>query len=148
GGEVKIGEQHLIAAQHRDLARLRLLHLHDHVCLGEDLGGIGGNLRPGGAEMVVVDADDVAGVGFDDHAMAMPYQLAHPGRGHPDAVLMSLDLFGHADQHGTSARGYSAWQGLVGRRIGTATIMAMVTVTGMIMATAITTIMRTAPALT
>ena len=43
GGEMEIGEEQMARLQQGDLARLRLLHLHDHVGLGEDLGGIGGD---------------------------------------------------------------------------------------------------------
>ena len=41
GREVEIGEEQVARLEQGDLLRLRLLHLHDHVGCGEDLGGAG-----------------------------------------------------------------------------------------------------------
>ena len=48
GGEVQVGEEDLAGAEAPPLLRLRLLHLHHHLRLGEDGGGVGHHGGAGG----------------------------------------------------------------------------------------------------
>ena len=114
GGEVQIGEQHLALAQHGDLGGQRLLHLHDHVGIGEHLGRIGGDARPGGAIGVVAEADGARRPLLHAHRMAAHGELAHRIRGQPDAVLVGLDFLGNADAHD---RSFSAMQQVAERAV-------------------------------
>ncbi len=45
GGEVQVGEQQVARLEHRDLDRLRLLDLDDHLSLGEHRRGVGKDVR-------------------------------------------------------------------------------------------------------
>ena len=53
GRQMQVGEQRLALAQHLALGRLRLLHLHDQVGVGEDLRGVGSDRRADLAIVVV-----------------------------------------------------------------------------------------------
>ena len=79
--------------------RLRLLHLHDHVGPGEDLGGVGGDRRAGLDIILVGEVDADAGLGLDDHLVAGGDQLGDRGRGQADAIFVNLDFLRHADAH-------------------------------------------------
>ena len=100
GGEMQIGEQHLALAQHRDLVRLRLLHLDDHVGGGEHLRrgrrAIARAGRPIGSSSKPMPAPAPC---LDQHLMAVMDQLAHAAGHEPDAVFVGLDLLRNADQH-------------------------------------------------
>ena len=99
GRQMQVSEQHLPLTQHGQFRRLRLLYLHHHVGTGENVGGGANDLCPDGAVIVVFQANRLAGVGFDDDAVAIVDRLTHAGRRHADAVLVRLDLLGHANQH-------------------------------------------------
>ena len=100
---MQVGEQHLAAAQARDLHRLRLLHLDDHVGRGEHRVGAVQHPGAGGAVGVVGDADAGRGIAFHQHLVAEPGQFPHAGRGQPDAVFVGLDLLGNTDLHGNAS---------------------------------------------
>ena len=105
GREVQIGEQHLAVAQTRDLGRLRLLDLDDHVGLGEHLGAVGRDARADRLIVAVVETAAGAGVVLDQHLVALVDQLAHARRHQADPELECLDLLRHADAHGVSPSG-------------------------------------------
>ena len=100
GREVQVGEEGLPFAQPGDLDRLRLLDLDDHVGLGEDGVGVGDD--PGTLRLVlgVADRRALAGAVLDHDLVAVLAELAHAGGSDGDAVLVGLDLGGHADLHG------------------------------------------------
>ncbi len=104
--EMQIGEQDLALAQHLALAGLRLFDLDDHVGASEDFGRRGDDRRARLAIRVVVHADALAGVVFDDDSVAVRHQLAHAARHEADAVFEDLDLFRDADSHGMSRIGF------------------------------------------
>ncbi len=99
GGEVQVGEQHLVFAQHRAFVELRLLDLDDHLRGGKYLLRGADDRRPGRFVVCVRHADTDAGIGFHDDLVAVVYQLAHPRRRHADAELERLDLFGYPYLH-------------------------------------------------
>jgi len=102
GRKMQIGEQHLSFAQGRDLAGLRLLHLHDHVRRREDFVGRGCDARAGGAIGLVGEADAVAGARLDHDLLAVMDQFPNRARHQADPVLVRLDLLGDADPHGST----------------------------------------------
>src|SRR5262249_39181238 len=95
----QVGEEELAGAQHLALPGLRLLHLHDHLRFGEDVGGLGGDLRAGRPVGVVVEADALAGAGLHEHLVAVVDELAHSRRHEAHAVFVGFDFLGYADQH-------------------------------------------------
>ena len=97
--EVEIGEEHLALAQHLTLGGQRLLHLHDHLRLGEDRGGVRGDPRAGGLVMAIGHPDPRPGVALDHDLVAMRDQFADIRRREADAVFADLDLLGNADAH-------------------------------------------------
>ncbi|GAA3249890.1 hypothetical protein GCM10020258_04370 [Sphingomonas yabuuchiae] len=99
GGEVEIGEQHMVRAQHRDLDRLRLLDLHDHLGLLEHLGGGGDDARARIDIVLVLEIDAGAGLGLDDHLVTGGDQLGDRRRGQADAIFVVLDFLGNTDAH-------------------------------------------------
>src|SRR4051795_13764198 len=64
--EVQVGEQRVARLEHRDLGRLRLLDLDDHVRVGEDGGGVGEDARSLLDVVGVGDRRSLAGAGLDD----------------------------------------------------------------------------------
>ena len=102
-GEVEVGEEELPRPQARDLLRLRLLDLDDHLGGGEDVAGAAGDPRPGPLIGLVVEADAGAGARLDQHLMPVMHRLAHAARHQPDTVLLRLHFLGHADPHRSTA---------------------------------------------
>ena len=102
--EVEVGEQRVAGLQPRDLGRLRLLDLDDHVRLGEHRVGVRQDPPALGLVLRVLDRGALARAGLDEHLVAVLDQLAHPGGGERDAVLVRLDLGGDADLHARSFR--------------------------------------------
>ena len=100
GGQMQIGEKNVMRLQPRDLDRLRLLHLDDHVGGFEHLVGIGQDLRAGLFVILVGLADARARAAFDKDLMAIDGQLMHHRRHQADAEFQGLDLFGDTDFHG------------------------------------------------
>ena len=99
GRQMQIGEEELALAQHLAFDGLRLLHLHDHIGLGEDIGRRLGDGSTRALIGMVVEADARPGMGLDHDLMAIVDQLPHARRHQADAILVSLDLLWHADQH-------------------------------------------------
>ncbi len=99
---MQVGEQNLAFAQHLALARLRLLDLDDHFGALEDLFRRADDLRAILHVDLVADADAIAGVGLDQHLVAVLDRLAHARRRHADAVFVVLDFLGYAYQHDCS----------------------------------------------
>jgi hypothetical protein len=98
-GEMEVGEQDLTGAELLPLLRLRLLHLHDHARLGENLGGVAGDGGAGGPVGGIGRADAVAGAGLDQNLVAVRHVFADGARHEADAVFAWLYFFRNADQH-------------------------------------------------
>ena len=103
---MQVGEQHLAAAQHRALARLRLLDLDDHLAPARrPLPRVATTLRAARLVLRVVDADAVAGAALDDDLVARARQLPDAGRHEADPVFVDLDLARNADRIEASPEG-------------------------------------------
>ena len=96
---MQVGEEQLLGAQHRDLRRLQLLDVEDHLGLGEDRRGVGHDPCPLSAVALVADRRAEAGTGLDQHLVTVLDHFAHPGGGDRDAVLVGLDLGGNSYLH-------------------------------------------------
>jgi hypothetical protein len=101
---MQVGEQDLVLAQHGALLRLGLLDLDDHLGGGENVGRRGGDRRAGGDVIRVGTHDAGAGIGLDQHLVAMGDRLCDAARGHADPVFVILDLLGYTDEHGSSSQ--------------------------------------------
>ena len=99
GRQMQIGEQDLAVAQQLVFLRLRLLHLHDHVGLGEYFRRVGNDLGSSGLVVGVGDADALARLALDHHLVAVMRQFAHAAGHHSHAVFVILDFLGNADAH-------------------------------------------------
>ena len=99
GREVQVGEQDVARLEHRDLDRLRLLDLDDHVGLAEDRGGVGDDPRALVDVLGVRDRRALAGALLDEHLVPAVDELADARGRQRDAVLVGLDLGGAADVH-------------------------------------------------
>jgi hypothetical protein len=64
GGEVEVGEEQVPGLEQRDLLRLRLFDLYDHVGGREGLGGAAGDAGAGLDIVLVGEIDTVPGGGF------------------------------------------------------------------------------------
>ena len=82
--------------------RLRLLHLHDHLCRAEDFCHLVDNLGAGAFVMLVEEPDLRAGIAFDHDPVAVLHELAYPCGRDADTILVNLGFLGNADQHGSS----------------------------------------------
>ena len=98
-GQMQVGEQHLPLPEPFVLLGLRLLDLHDHVGLGEDLVGTGRDARARLDESRIVDRRAHARGSLDEHVVSGGGQLTDTfGRGgHP--VLVVLDFLRDPDLH-------------------------------------------------
>jgi hypothetical protein len=96
---MQVGVKDLAFAQHLAFDRLRLLHLHDHVGLGEDFLGRRNNSGPSLLVIVIRVADTGTGIGLHHHPVAMAVGFIDRGGRHAHAILMVLDFFRHADEH-------------------------------------------------
>ena len=96
---MQVGEEDEALAQPAVLRRDRLLDLQQQLRALPDLVD-----RPDpGAVRHVVGVGELAagsGTGLDDDLVAVLDELARPGRGQRDAILLGLDLLGDADAHG------------------------------------------------
>ena len=88
GGEVEVGEQDVARLEQRDLLRLRLLDLDDHVGRLEHRGGVGKDRRAGLLVAAVGAVDAHAGRGLDEHLMPGGDQFGDRGRGQSDAIFV------------------------------------------------------------
>jgi len=96
---MQIREQHMIGAQQRHLGRLRLLDLDDQLRLGEHALGIRHDPRALLDIRRIRDRRPLPRPRLHDDLMAVAHQLARPGRGEGDPVLVGLDLRRHSDEH-------------------------------------------------
>jgi hypothetical protein len=99
GREVQIGEQQVARLQHRDLGRLRLLHLHDHIALREDGRGIGSDRGAGIDIILILEVDAKAGAGLKRNLMARGGQFGDGCGGQAHAIFVILDFPGNTDAH-------------------------------------------------
>ena len=98
-GEMEVGEDLLPPAHHRDLLRLRLLDLHDHVRVGPDIRGAVDHLGAGLDVLVIGEPGADPAVGLDEHLMPVPDQHLDADWAHPDAVFIRFHFFGDANDH-------------------------------------------------
>ena len=96
---MQIGEENVMRLQARDLDRLRLLHLHDHVGGLEHLIGVGKDLGARLAVVLVGLADAGARARLDKNLVTIDGELMHNRRHQADAEFQCLDFFGDADLH-------------------------------------------------
>ena len=99
GGEMQIGEQHLVLSQHGALVQLRLFDLDDQVRGLEHLLGLRHDFCAGRLVIRIGHADTGSGIGFDDHFVTVMHEFAHTRRHHADAVFQNLDFLRYADLH-------------------------------------------------
>ncbi|MGY4331562.1 hypothetical protein ACVWWG_005979 [Bradyrhizobium sp. LB7.2] len=97
--EMEVSKQDLAFAKLGPFALLRLLHLHDHVGLREDVASALGNDGPCPPINLVRRADAAARAGLDRHLVPGGDIFADHARGEPDAIFLHLDLLGHTDTH-------------------------------------------------
>ena len=95
GGEMQVGEQHLVLAQVGKFLGLGLLHLH-HQAGGPGLLGAD-QVGPGGREGAVADPGSRTGLALDAHLEPMADQFAHAIGGEGDPLLIPFDLGRYAD---------------------------------------------------
>ena len=98
GGNVQVGEEDEALAQAAVLGRDRLLHLQQQLRTLPDLVD---RADPGAVRLVVGVRELAAGsgTGLDDDFVAVLDELARPGGGQRDSILLGLDLLGDADAH-------------------------------------------------
>lgn len=99
GREVQIGEKDLAFPQHLALGGLRLLHLHDHVRLGEDALRVGQDARALCGVIVVRKARAVARARLDQDLVAMRDRFGGGFGRDADAKFLRLDFRGTTDLH-------------------------------------------------
>ena len=101
--QMKVSEQEVVGPQHGDFARLRFLHLYDHLRLFEDIGG-GWQDRCSGLLIGLIGKIDAhAGVRFDKQLVTMGDQFRHRSGRQADSILVILDFLRHSDAHDTFA---------------------------------------------
>ncbi len=99
GRQVQVGEQDLSVAQHPALARLRFLHLDNHLGPVEHRLRVADDLGTRRPVVFVGAADSGARLGFDDNLVALDGELTDAIGGQPDPILENLDLAGNPDDH-------------------------------------------------
>ena len=99
---MEIGEQDLVSRQLHPLVRLGLLHLHDHLRLGEDVGGAGRDFRTGGAIGVVTGTNAGASACLDQYAVITTGQLRNRIRHEADTRFTNFDFLWNTDKHDVS----------------------------------------------
>ncbi len=110
GGKVQVGEQQVPRFEHRDLNRLRLLDLDDHLGLGEDRGRVREDRRALLDVVVVGDRRPEPCALLDADLVARVHELAHACRRQRDPVLIDLDLGRYSNFHAISSLPRSASQ--------------------------------------
>ena len=99
GGQVQVGEQHVVFAQHRALDGLRLLDLDDHLGRVEHFLG---RRQDRGADLLVAfvaDADAGARGTLYVHVVSVQREFTHRRGRQADAVFVVLDFLGYPDFH-------------------------------------------------
>ncbi len=104
GREMQIREKNLPRREAAPLFRLRFLHLHDHLRLGEDLRRVLRNRRASLGVDGIVGAYPGARIMLDDNVVAGGHIFAHGAGRQPDPKFLRLDLLGDTDPHGTLHR--------------------------------------------
>ncbi len=111
------------APQQRHFAGLRLLDLDDHVGPAVDLFGRGDQFGPMADVVLVGQAGADARARLDQHAVSGAGQFFRPHGQQADAIFVTLDFFGDADDHDlvnsycSSSRTWNPmrWRGSSGR---------------------------------
>ena len=103
GREMQVGEQDLPLAEPLALFGERLLDLHDHLGLREDVGRRVDDSAAGADIFLVRRPRAEAGRSLDDDLMAVIDELGDRGRRHADPEFVVLDLLGNADEHGLAS---------------------------------------------
>ncbi len=103
GGEVEVGEEDLVFAEHLALGGLGFLNLYDQVGPGEHLFGGVQNPGSGGGVVFIGEACAEAGAGLYSDVMALRLGFAGGVGGQADAVFLGFDFLGAADLHGLSS---------------------------------------------
>ena len=99
GSEVKVGEDRLAPADHRNFLRLGLLDLDDRVRLRPHLVGPRNNRRPGDVILLVGESSAQTRAGLDEHGVALLGEQVGADRAHRDPVLVRLHFGGDAHDH-------------------------------------------------
>ena len=105
--EVQVGEEHEALAQQRVLGRERLLDLEQELGLAPDVVDRS-QRRADGPVGVVGEGAALPRAGLDEHVVTALDELARPGRGQRDPVLVRLDLLDDSDLHRGENPSFSA----------------------------------------
>ena len=99
GGQVQVAEQQVILAQVLQVARDRLLDLHDQLALLVQRGGVRRDLHAELGVLLVLEAALEAGALLQPDLVATLDQIAGGGRHERDAAFEGLGFLGYADPH-------------------------------------------------
>ena len=99
GCEVKVGEQREVGAEVGRLIAVWLLHLHDHVGLLPNVGGLLQDLRARLFVLAVRHGGACAGVGLDKNFVASIDQSLHTGGHDANAEFKVFHFFRNANDH-------------------------------------------------
>ena len=110
GGEVQVGEEQVARLEHRDLDRLRLLDLDDHLGLSEHGRRVRQDRRALLDVGLVGDRRTQARALLNEHVVPGVDELAHACRRHRHPVLVDLDLARYSNFHAISSLPRSASQ--------------------------------------
>ena len=101
--EMQVGEQDLPAPKPLALLGERLLDLHDHLGLGEDVGAGLDDFAPGPDIFLIRRPGAEAGGSLDNDLVSVIDEFGDRGRRHADPELVVLDLLGNTDEHGLAS---------------------------------------------
>ena len=102
-GQVKVGVEQVVRAQHGALDGLWFLDLDDHLGGIKDLGRGGEDFRARVHVVLIGGTNAVTGSGFDDHFVTVADEFAHAVGGQTDPVFTVLDFLWNADAHTASS---------------------------------------------
>ena len=97
--EVEIGEQEVAWFEQRNLLRLRLFDLHDHLGSGEHRLCIGEDLRTRIDIILILEIDSHARLGLDHDVMTSSGEFGDRRRRQANAIFVILDFLGDTDAH-------------------------------------------------
>ena len=89
----------MVRAEHDDLARLRLLHLDDHLSGFKHVNGAPYNPRTCRDIITVAEINALACTRLNDALMSGSTKIGDRWRGQPDAIFVVLYFLGNADFH-------------------------------------------------